>query len=210
MSGTAWTKQTIRWGFNVFSHSLALDLKTNAKAVIWKGTPVDVQIGVLYSTTDVVAVVAGFDELYLSIVSASRSTEYIRKTVLAAAFTDITFAEWTAASKQHATVSLTEADLNITITGGTISNTQTDLLAVLWGKTKTTGLYPTLGVAGITFEEDGVGPTGLPVWSTSDLNWRIHNGKLQVYNADTGLYHSIAAAGAAGMVAPIADQTGEA
>lgn len=162
------------------------------KPVIWRGTDVDVEIG-LFNTGEFVSSITNIVKVMLELHSSENrgSSPYVQKTVLNAAMNgSLTEVLWEGGDPEdsHAVFHLTHDDTNFDFTSAIDNKIQ--LWMVIHAEL-TGGELITLGTTVLTIEEDAAN-LGLPVIGTSAPNYRLSGAnKLQLRNPTTGKWYTL-------------------
>ena len=186
----ALSKNRIRLALDPLNHDPISCILQERKPIIWRGTDVDIEVGIFFDGT-FVDDISNITSIILEIHNNSDRTggALIQKTILAADMDDISSEEWIseAANKAHAVFELSNAETNFDMTGANQNKLQFWLVihCVL-----TTGEYLTLGSTNLEVEEDAA-QTGIPVLGTANGNFRVTSGgELQIKGKTTGKWYT--------------------
>lgn len=192
---TALRPHRIRLACNQDTHTGLVDALTASTALIWRGTAVNVEIGLFVGST-IIDSKSNIASLYFEIHATPRSSApLVQKTVVGSTL-DVTVsgANWTDGTKQNVTIALTSADTQFDLADST-DETRTFWMVV--HVVDTSGNKITCGGGQIKVEEDGA-QNDLAVVPMSNPAFRISDGELQLYNPDSGTWHTVSIRGSAG------------
>lgn len=185
----------IRLACNQDSHVSMQDALTTQVPLIWRGTSVNVEIGLFVGTT-IIDTKSNIANLYLEIHATPRSTAPLVQKSIAGSALDVTVTsqQWTAGTHQNTTITLASADTQFDLAGAS------DEKRTFWMVihiVDTSGNKITCGGGQITVEEDGA-QNDLAVVPQTVPAFRISDGNLELYNPDTATWHAVYVKGAAG------------
>jgi hypothetical protein len=191
---TAFPRHRIRLAPDVKSHALATDIISGGAPLIWRGTSLQVEVGLLFNgvlQTDI----SNIASLYLEIHSGNRTGgPLLQKILLAAALHGtVTAEEWAtgAADKYHALFELNYADTQLPMdSDSTLQQKRIFWLVIHAVTTDATPRRITWGGCNLEVEEDAA-QNDLAVVPMSAPSFRTANGDLQIYNKTTGKFHAI-------------------
>lgn len=191
---TTFARHRIRISPDAVSHTPVPDILTSATPIIWRGTSVQVEVGLLFNgslQTDI----SNIATLYLEIHRSDRGdTPLVQKSLSAASLTQTLSAnDWTGndPAKYHALFELSYADTQLPLDYDTTLQEKRSFWMVVHAvTTDNPARRLTWGGCNLDVEEDGVQNelSGVPVGNPSV---RVVNGILQVINKTTGKYHPI-------------------
>ena len=191
---TTFARHRIRIAPDSKSHTPVNDIISGSTALIWRGTSLQVEVGLLVDgvlKTDI----SNIASLYLEIHNGSRSGgPLLQKVILAAALHGtLTANDWDskAEDKYHALFELTYAETQLPLDGdNTLQQKRTFWLVIHAVTTDTPARRITWGGCNLEVEEDGA-QNDLAVVPMAAPTFRISNGDLQLYNRTTSKFHPI-------------------
>jgi hypothetical protein len=226
-------RQRLRIKVDVSTREMAVDV-IGQQPSLWRGSATDVEVAFFNSTalvTDFTTVSTITLEIrdYSSATGVDTGSPIVAVTLTAAEINDaLTEEEWDAGTAAHAKFTLTPQNANLDVGTTGVADYWLDVYALSTGSP---GEPYTYGASVLRVYEDGAGTGGTavpppdpPTYLTiaeSDARYlranpdpgslRINaSGNLQLWNPDTGKWHTIIASGAVGSVGLVVDQTGEA
>lgn len=214
----ALTRARVRIAVDLVQRSIIVDALTSESPVLYRGNIGQFELG-LFNNEAIVDDLTGIESLTVEIRSRinPEAPAYLTKTIEAASLTACTEEHWDDGTEQHALIQISDAETDLPAQGDSVEY----WLAV--GAVLTDGPV-TLGKGILKILEDGIGGASgsgaYPTFAEADARYMrrgIANGSfrtdangqhIQLFNADTGLWHTIFCAGAAGAVAIVAEQVG--
>jgi hypothetical protein len=191
---TTIARHRLRIAPDIKIHTAATDIVSGSTPLIWRGTDVQVEVGLFYAgvlQTDI----SNIASLHLQIFDGSRTgNALVTKTILAAALVGtLTANDWSAGTpdKYHALFTLSYADTQLPMDGsGTTQQKKTFWLVIHAVTTDGTSRRMTWGGCNLEVEEDAA-QNDLDVVPLAAPTFRISTGDLQLYNKTTGKFHPI-------------------
>jgi hypothetical protein len=191
---TTIARHRLRIAPDIKIHTAATDLVAGTTPLIWRGTDVQIEVGLFYAgvlQTDI----SNIASLHLQIFDGSRTgNALVTKTILAAELIGTLTAEnWTSgtADKYHALFTLAYADTQLPLDGnGTTQQKKTFWAVIHAVTTDATARRLTWGGFNLEVEEDSA-QNDLDVVPLAAPTFRISTGDLQLYNKTTGKFHAI-------------------
>lgn len=185
----------IRLACNQDSHNSLVDALTSQVPLIWRGTSVNVEIGLFVGTT-IIDSKASIANLFLEIHATPRSSAPLVQKTVAGSSLDVTVsgANWTAGTHQNVTISLSSADTQLDLAGASDEKRTFWLVVHI---ADTSGNKITCGGGQLIVEEDGA-QNDLAVVPQTRPAFRISDGNLELYNPDTETWHAVYVKGAPG------------
>lgn len=203
---TTLTRKRMRFALVAHSHERMKCLLTNNPPKLWRGVDLQIETA-LFIDSNLVDDLTSVAQVVCEVHTTDRDDDaLLQKTV--SSFTACTAQNWTtkAADQYHALFEFTAAETQVDMTGAQ-SNSRTFWL--VFHAVTDTGLRVTLGSADLVVEEDGAQNGMDVVGTTIEHRFSPTTGLLQLFNPDTGKWHSIQPRGAAGAVITAWEQTGE-
>ena len=195
MTDTLLSPRRIRLKGDSLSHAQVNDSLTGARALIWRGTDVRIEVG-LFVGALAVNDVSEIDHLYLAVIAGPRSSAPILELEPDASPVAITAEQWTAGTHQSAVFSLTAAQTQFDLAGATAAEEKRQCWLVVHAVLDGGGRVTCFGTQ-FEVEEDGA-QNDLAVVPMTNPSFRIAAGILQLYNPDTALWHALYVSGAPG------------
>lgn len=191
---TTYARHRIRIAPDTKSHTPVLDSITGAAPLIWRGTSLQVEVG-LFNGGVLQPDISNINTLYLAILDSTRLNPPILQVSLNAAdlVGTLTADQWNTgdASKYHALFDLGYVATQLPLSADTVLQQKRTFWLVIHAVTSdSTPRRLTWGGCNLEVEEDGVQNelTTDPIYAPSV---RVSSGTLQIYNKTTGRYHPI-------------------
>lgn len=198
---TTIARHRLRIAPDIKIHTAATDLVAGTTPLIWRGTDVQVEVGLFYNgalQTDI----SNIASLHLQIFDGSRTgNALVTKTILAAGLSgSLSANDWAtgAADKAHAVFALAYADTQLPMDGsGTTQQKKTFWMVIHAVTSDGSPRRMTWGGCNLEVEEDAA-QNDLDVVPLAAPTFRITNGDFQLYNKTTGKFHPVWFEGADG------------
>lgn len=195
---TSLTRRRLRFKADSGIHNPVVNILTGAQPVIWRGTNVQIEVGI-FTGGVFVDTFTNIDQIVLEIhTSGTRNSVPLLQKILPATSitTTLTEVQWNTGSLYHAVFELDDSETQFEFDSNAQYNSQKFWLAIE-AITKTDAYHITLCGCELTVEEDGLN-NGLSVVTSSDPAYRLNNGELQLWNPNQSAWHSIFINGTAG------------
>ena len=191
---TTFGRHRIRIAPDVKSHTPVIDLVSGSTPLIWRGTSLQVEVGLLFNGV-LQADISNIAHLYLEIHNGSRAGgAFLQKELLPAALHGtLTPEEWVTgtADKYHALFELSKEETQLPLSGdNTLQQKQTFWLVIHAVTSDAISRNITWGGCNLEVEEDAV-QNDLGVVPMAAPTFRISNGDIQLYNRTTSKFHPI-------------------